>query len=377
MTKIAKLTWLHNGNYGSTLQALALQKFLKDNYFDVVDINYNASTKTKLINWVENRNSPELFIRKFQERKAKMQFAYPELFIEREKKFKLFQESNMTLSSLYRTPHEVKNVSNDYDIFICGSDQIWSPALMNPVFYLDCIPKNKVKIAYAPSFGVLNLSKYKKKRIAKFLESFNYISVRETQGQQLVKEIINKEVPVQVDPTMLLSKTKWSEYTGERIEKDKYIFCYLLKSNSLYIEAVRRISIELNIKVIIVPTIKGPFQTGFNEYIDIGPSEWLNYIQNAEIVYTDSYHGGIFSAVFEKEFFLFKRFSDNDYKSENSRVYTLIKLLGVEERLIDSDNIHLMKGLDAINYTCVKSRIEKEANRSGEWILDILKAECK
>lgn len=377
MKKIAIFTWLHNGNYGSILQAFALQKFLRNQGYDVVDFDYNASIKTKLINWWKNKNSPKLFLKKISEAKEKRAYSHPELFEIREKKFQKFLKENMNLTKLYRNSQEISDAAKDYEIFICGSDQIWSPALMNPVYYLALVPEKSIKIAYAPSFGVIETTNAKKRKIKNYLKNFKYISVREIEGQALVKELIKEDVPIQVDPTMLIEKKEWVKFAGKRIMKEKYILCYLLTPNSIYIQCVKDFASKVGLSVIIIPTIKGPFKTGFIEAIDVGPLEWINYIQNADFVFTDSFHGCIFSSIFESNFVLFKRFSDNDKDSENSRVYTLTKLLGVEERLIDASNIDLIDKLKPIDFNNVKNVIELQSNKSKKWLLNILSKECK
>nr|WP_294492644.1 polysaccharide pyruvyl transferase family protein [uncultured Mediterraneibacter sp.] len=374
--KIAIFTWLHNGNYGSVLQAFALQRFLIDHEFNAINFDYDASLKTKLINWWKNKNSPNLFLKKIVDAKGKRSYPRPELFEKREKKFFDFKKENMQLTNLYRTPKEVADAAKEYEIFICGSDQIWSPALMNPVYYLDLVPDTSVKVAYAPSFGVIKMPDAKKRQISGYLKTFKYLSVREKQGQALVKELINKDIPVQVDPTMLISREMWAKYAGKRLIEGRYIFCYLLTPNPAYIEAVKKLSRRRGIPVVIVPTSKGPFKTGFSEHVDVGPLDWVNYIHNAELVCTDSFHGCIFSAIFEKDFILFKRFSDADKNSENSRIYTLTELLGVEHRLIDINNMDSLDNLKPINFDYIRETIERESEKSRKWLLDILEKEC-
>ena len=372
--KVAKMTWLYNGNYGSVLQALALQKFLENNGVDIIDLNYNASAPTKLINWFVNRNSVELMLGKIKEAKSNKNICTDERFKIRANRFTEFKNKNIKMTKLCRTNSQLKEIAEKYDVFICGSDQIWSPALLNPMFYLSFVDEKKKKISYAPSFGVIETSKFKKKKIAKLLKRFDDISVRETQGQELVKELIGKGVTVQVDPTMLLKKMQWEEYTDkEALEKEKYIFCYLLTPNEEYIESVRKFAEKKGYKVVIVPTIKGPFNTGFEEIPEAGPSEWLNLIKNAEYVFTDSFHGCIFSTIFEKEVFLFKRFSDDSKKSENSRIYTLTKWLGIEDHLIDKNNIKDIYYLNIINYERVNKLVEEKASESAKWLMDTLK----
>ena len=91
MKKIAKLTWLHNGNFGSVLQAAALQRYLLEQGYDVIDLDYNASLSEKLKNWIRNRNSPKLFLGKYEEAKRKKNYKNPEEFVKRGEKFSEFE----------------------------------------------------------------------------------------------------------------------------------------------------------------------------------------------------------------------------------------------------------------------------------------------
>lgn len=373
MKKIAKLTWLHNGNFGSVLQAVALQRYLVEQGYDVTDLDYNASLSEKLKNWFINKNSPKLFLGKYEEAKRKKSYSEPEKFIKRGELFSEFEERWIKRSKLCRNPQEIEKEAKQYDVFICGSDQIWSPALMNSVFYLNFVSEDKKKIAYAPSFGVTSTTAAKEKKIAKYLSSFNSVSVRELQGQHFIKKLTGKEVPVVVDPTLLLNEQIWSEYVVDFKQNGTYIFCYLLTPNDDYIRAVAQFAKNKGLKVIIVPTSKGPFNTGFEEFIDVGPAEWIGLIQNAEYVFTDSFHGCIFSSIFHKEFILFKRFKDKDKASENSRIYTLAKMLEVEERIIDENHVNIISGLQPLDFEKIDKIIENKAKESKKWLLNALR----
>lgn len=371
--KIAKLTWLHNGNFGSVLQAVALQRYLVEQGYDVTDLDYNASLKEKLKNWIKNRNSPKLFVGKFEEATKKRKCKQSEKFEVRSKKIDEFEKFYLKRSTLCQNPKQLKEVAKQYDVFICGSDQIWSPVLLNPVFYLDFVQKNKKKIAYAPSFGVMDTTKEKKVKIAEYLKSFDNISVRETQGKKFIEELMGEKVPVVVDPTLLISSEIWHEYAKEVEYNKPYIFCYLLTPNKEYVCAVSEFAKSKNLQVVIVPTLKGPFDTDFKEMIDIGPAEWLGLIENASYVCTDSFHGCIFSSIFHKEFVLFKRFKDADKSSENSRIYTLAKMLEVEDRIIDAEHLERMKNFKPIDFDKIDRIIENKANESKHWLVHVLK----
>ena len=209
------------------------------------------------------------------------------------------------------------------------------------------------------------------------MKAFDYLSVRELEGQKLIHTLIGQEVPIQVDPTMLITKEQWEALAGTPLETKPYIFCYLLTPNSHYIQAVQRFARKKRLSVILIPTAKGPFDTGFEERVAAGPTEWLNYIENASYVCTDSFHGCIFSAIFEKDFVLFKRFSDKSKTSENSRVYTLSQLLGIEGRLLGQDQLKDFDQLPPLDFERIRSVIEHKAKSSAEWLLKILETECR
>lgn len=368
--KIAKLTWLNNGNYGSLLQAYALQSHISQLGYEVEDIDYKASNKTKLLNWFKNGNSPYLFVGKIKEKVEKLRSKEKVDFTRRNELFKKFKEENIKTTRIYRSPRELKELINKYDAFVCGSDQIWSPKLMNPVFYFDFLPDSAYRISYAPSFGVSSIDEKKQNKIKKYIEKFNAISIREEKGSELIKELTGKDCSVQIDPTLLIDVEEWKKISKASNMNEKFIFCYLLTPNNEYIEMIKEFAKEKNLKVVIVLTPVGPFNTGFEEKIDVGPAEWLGLINEAEYICTDSFHGCIFSMLFNKQFTLFKRFSDNTTWSQNSRIYNLAKMFNVEDRIADSESKINLR--EEINYAKVNKLIEIEKNKSSEWLKQTL-----
>lgn len=371
--KIAIMTWLYNGNYGTVLQAYALHTFIKNAGYDVENINYKSSLKTKLKNWIVNKNSPALFVGKFKEKFSGKDVAASE---KRNQNFSDFIKSNIKLTELASSPEELLKFGNSYDAYICGSDQIWSPYLMNPPFYLSFVSDNKPKIAYAPSFGVTSTTAKKEKMIQSFVKRFDYVSVREKQGSDFLKKITGNEYPVMVDPTMLLEKKDWEKCIAERIEKEKYIFCYMLTHNQKYVNAVKEYADKNKLKVVLIKNDTGFENIGFTVVEDAGPQQWLNYIKYAEYVFTDSFHGAIFSAIFHKELVLFKRFSDKSGASQNSRIYTLTDMLHIKDRIADESTLDKIGNMNAVDFELTVSIIQAEANRSKNWLLNALEKVC-
>lgn len=371
--KIAIMTWLYNGNYGTVLQAYALHTFVKNAGYDVENINYKSSLKTKLKNWIVNKNSPALFVGKFKEKFSKTDSVANE---KRNENFSDFLKSNIKLTELASSPDELLKFGNNYDAFICGSDQIWSPYLMNPPYFLSFVPDKKPKIAYAPSFGVTSTSAKKEKMICDFVKRFDYVSVREKQGSDFLKRITGRDYPVMVDPTMLLERKDWEKCIGDRIEKEKYIFCYMLTYNQKYVNAVKEYADKNKLKVILIKKDIGFENTGFTIVEDAGPQQWLNYIKYAENVFTDSFHGAIFSIIYHKELVLFKRFSDKSGASQNSRIYTLTEMLNIKDRIVDEASLDKIGNMSAVDFEKTDCIMQTNAKKSGDWLLDALEKVC-
>ena len=366
--KIAVLTWLNNGNYGSLLQAYALQKFLLNNKYLVKHIDYKPSIKYKLLNWVKSKNSPKLFIGKIQIFFIKIfNKEYIDLFSSKNKKNDLFKEKYIQKTEQINNPNFLNFLEKEYDLFICGSDQIWSPKLFNPTFFLDFI-KDKPKIAYAPSFGVNSIKKSASKKMSYLLKQFSNISVREANGQKFIYQMLGEKVPITLDPTFLLTKKEWEDLCINRIEKD-YILCFLLTPNEAYVDKIKKYASENKKKVVIIPTILGPFKTGFLEKVAIDPIEWITYIKNADMIFTDSFHACIFSIIFNKKFIVFKRFKENKNWSENSRIYNLAHTFKFEKNVFGEDDEILYSEL---HYEDINSIIEKNREFSKNWLLNAI-----
>lgn len=317
MKKVGILTLHYANNYGAALQCYALRK----------KINSFGGIKADVLNFIhpDHARYP----------------AYADIEINaksliRAGKFDDFRKEWIGINS---APFSelTADIYGEYNYFIAGSDQIWNPRFtLRHFYFLDFAPDTAVKIAYAPSIAkpISDITDRDIKIFEKFIPRFDYLSVREKTHEQFIQRFTDKKVITAIDPTMLLSAADYSEITAP-VSKGKYILLYFLNhdfSAPGILSFVNRVSIEYGLKV-IHSFVEIPPQTFKNEAesfrFETGPKEFLGLIKNAEMVITNSFHGTIFSILFEKPFYSFV------VKSMASRIYDLIAPVGLEDRIIE------------------------------------------
>lgn len=352
--KAGILTYHAAHNYGSNLQAYALQKTISKLGVDCEIINFRTErqkdqyaplTKRKGFKYVLKNM---YFLLNYKNRKEK--YLLFERFID-EKLVKSKEE--------YTTLEELNERTPVYDYYISGSDQIWNtkPNDFDMAYYLPFVKQGK-KIAYAPSFGPIGEID-RSDEIKKCLEKYDFISVREENGVQLVRKMIGECPKIVLDPTLLLNKEEWNEIIGEPIVKDKYIFFYTLFANKEMIEMCKMISRKMQLPIII-SNISNQYEV-FSRFVKktkTGPLEFLSLIKNAELVLTSSFHGTVFSVLLEKDFFAINGMEDK-------RISTLLSGLNLEERSISKEEIEKKYYvIHDINYIEVNKKLENMRTES-------------
>lgn len=345
--KIGIVTMTTGFNYGTSLQAYASKLNLEKMGYEVDILAYKGSfikgrdirLKKLFMMFFNTISSPKLLNKTFKTYQKKLTKEIPS---EAKELFNDFTTTNLQVRRMnYREMKRYAHSEETYAL-ICGSDQIWSLAsvYVDPFYYLRFAPRNK-RISYAPSFGNLEIKDYNKKTIAKYLNGFDKISVREKEGQQIVKILTGKNSEVNIDPTLLINKDEWkSKINDKKIVEDEYALIYFLDSPTDL--AVKNIILkikEMGIKKIIsIPYNNQKLKEISNdiEVCSAGPLEFLNLIYNAKIVLTDSYHGMLFSINFNKEFYIYER----DYgtaANQSSRIESILEILKLEKRFIKKE----------------------------------------
>ena len=321
MTRIAVMTFLHNDNYGSILQAWALQQTLLDAGYDAVHIDYAPSKQEKLRNLLLSGNSPKLIIEGMRKKSAtgKMRGGFDE-----------FRQANIVTTAPCHDHAALQKAAADFDVLLCGSDQIWSPVWLNPAYFLDF--SDKPKVSYAPSLGVKELpNRHKQRKIARLVKKFSAVSVREKEGAALIEKLTGLEPVLLPDPVMLVPKGDWQAVMAMNVPQEKYILCYFIGDNPTYWDTVRAIADREQCAVRVIPRTEGARNAGYPLEEDVPPQRWLGLINGAAHVVTDSFHGATFSAILNKRCTIVRRYRDDDPESKNSRIDQLLRNLGVSD----------------------------------------------
>jgi len=350
MKKIGILTLFYkNYNYGGILQAYALQEYLKKCGYDAEQIKFEKKSyicnKQRFKNLIEETN---LFfaINKLMKKYISnvMNKVFPigqkklgKILIERNEKFEEFSKECISSSARIYDDFNINEVNELYDVFVCGSDQIWKPGVVCDAYTLNFV-KSKPKISYAASISRKNISKYDLNYLESTIKKLDYISVRESQAKDILSKLISNKISVVVDPTLLLEAEDYEKLVSERIVGEKYVFYYFLTLNKKVLNFLIKKYKKENVKIVLIPALDNRYhicEYKNNIYClnNIGPREFLSLIKFAECIYTDSFHASLFSCLFSKKFYSFNRLNE---KSMNSRILELLETFGCLARYIDN-----------------------------------------
>ena len=275
-------------NYGTSLQAAALGKALAPYSDEVVFLRHRCEEI--------DRSNAVFDIKSMKDPKYTAAHLYNLTAArERKKNFDRFIAEHIPLSD--KKPSGV-------DTVVAGSDQIWNVDLTGGdlYYFLDFEKKNTRKTAYAASFGLSALDKRYHADLKRLLADFDTLSVRERTAAAIIKDICDIDVPVVVDPTLLITPEEWNSIAAPTSGKGGYIYVYTVFNSEKLWKFAYDLSKKTGLPIKTVSYSK--LHRHDAEYsFTAGPAEWLRYIADAEYVITNSFHGFAFSVNFGKQFF--------------------------------------------------------------------------
>lgn len=357
--KIGILTFHNAHNYGAMLQCYALQQYLISEGYDAEVIDYRPDFYKK--QYSENRFIDCLGKNPFRW----FNNIYYNYYLHNKRchSFEHFHEKYLIMSK----ERNCQIIPDTYDAYIVGSDQIWNPNLTNgfqKVYF--CLfgnkQSNKKYISYAPSMEINNLSREQIIFLKNALKNFNSISVREKSLINLLQPLTNLPITQVCDPTLLVDINVWEPMAKKRLIKDSYIVLYQIRESEIARNLAKKIASQNNASIVeltarIDKKINCKYQTA-------SPTEFVNYIANAEYVITTSFHGTALSVIFNKPFYSVSLGDNFD-----SRSISFLKSLQLEDRIISQQDDIIIK---PINYNRANELIKIQREQSRQFLKSAL-----
>lgn len=347
-------------NYGAVLQAYALQTKLQDMGNEVYIIDYR-NKKIEQINSIirlDGRKRRGVIIKEL--------LAAPFRW-NRRNKFNKYIKERLNLYSNFE-PEEMGELCDKFDQFIVGSDQVWNPVLTgdDTTYFLNFVDDNEKKNSYAASIGLNNLTEEYYNELKENLLSFRKISVRENSAKLLLDKIVEKDIDVVIDPTLLLESNQYT--TTGSVSKKKYILVYSLNTEINLMKEVISLAEKKNLSIYYVCNelydLKKNRDAKVRHILNPSPNRFIDLIANAEYVATNSFHGTVFSIIFHKQFMC-----EVDYGvSYNSRIQDLLQECGLIDRIINSKS----NFDDLIEWDQVDTKIDRLRKDSLECLKTIV-----
>lgn len=367
---IGLITFHGANNYGAVLQAWSLCKWLNIHGYRTEIIDYQSEEIYKHYR----------IFRTYRYKEKPYSFGidllrYNKMY-KRNKHFAQFRNIylNITKKAFY-TNEDLKIIGDAYDLYICGSDQIWNPQLtvgFDPAFFLDFVKDSSKKVAFSPSIAVNDLSNIQIKEIIDYISDFHMISVRENESADMLQPFSSQKIQCINDPVFLHEASAFSELEENINIKKDFLFLYIVGSGIDYqyiIEAASRMAAIDNLKLVYLIDGSNTFVRihGKNAF-GCKPGQFLSYIKKAKYVISNSFHATAFSILYHKRFCVFLK------SANGSRVSNILNQLGLESRICsDPENIYLIK--EEINYDSVDNKLANIRSASENYLYQALRSD--
>lgn len=380
MKKIGILTFHYSNNYGGLLQALSLHNTVELLGYDVEVINFVPSSykpykimgnlglrKNIFKNKIEDLNIVNI------SKKVNIMNKYSKAVTN---KINLYRDNNINLSEQV-DEDSLKDILGNYSAIIVGSDQVWNPSQRkSPIYFLNFKDSYKgKKISYAADSTVKDISSEDRDTLKSALSEFDHISVRNEHSFNFVETLINKEVEIVADPTLLVD---FDRNKQNQDEIGEYILTYVLGkeiegSHFKAIEKIKKKYGNLPVYSIKIPTMNFELSPYADKvFYDLDPDGWMDMFKKAKFVYTDSFHGVLFSMKYHKPFLAYYT-----EKLRATRFIDLGKRYGIDKYIVQNiSEIDTKESLELLpDYNSIDTILKNQKNSSLEFLKKALSEE--
>ena len=402
--KVGILTFYYdNENFGGQLQARALVRAVES--FENVDVEQIQFDRLNYLNslsfWKRKKqNIKDAFSSNFKDGISSVA-EYIKIISRRRNIIKLKDESGTSENLKIRmcafadfyaqTPHSSKIFNNsnitraltDYDCFVCGGDQIWNDygngfiCNILDTLTLKFVPSNVTKFSYCPSMPIEKVRSFFIDHLVANVKELDAVSVREKSSVPYIQDRIDQKVEVVVDPVLLLTREQWDKELNKTQIESQYVLCYLLGEGKDNRIASSQFASNLNFDLLTFPHIFKVTEED-DDFGDIqdytsGPAEFIDLINNAEVVITDSFHAAVFSMIYHKQFYVLDRVTQTSGGSMGSRLTDFLSEYKLLSQKISAEELSKLTKLSPIDYTEADKILTKRRAESYEYLKQNLK----
>lgn len=332
--KIGILTYHFSINFGAVLQCYSLLTALREAGYEAVVINYVSDEQADNISlYRKNRNIKSVV-------KNALLLPFHKLRKERNTLFGDFLKNHLKCTRKVKDYEGFKSLleEEEFDAIFVGSDQVWNPKIkdFDRIFFLKGIQGVR-KVGYAVSIGeatIDDLYPYRNE-----INNFDIVSMREKSAADIIKNFCSKNIQIALDPTFLLSHEQWKDLclSSREVPSNKYLTCLFLNKEKYEnnLAAAKSFADRMGLQLVLLEMRVSKTSIKYHGVINIGPSEFLKYIQNSACVITDSFHTTVFPLLLNVPFYSI----NNNPESNDTRRIELLCRFSMEKNYISVDEL--------------------------------------
>lgn len=347
----------HVLNFGATLQSYALQETLQTMGHD---------SRLILLRDEREKKPPKALKKRVRYYFQKLyRFLHRRAVLKGEETFNTFFLKYHKTTPQYESFAALKKNPPKGEVYLSGSDQVFNPAGIEPVFFLQFGDKDTKRISYAGSVSVQNVPENAKEVFRRYLADFDRLSIRESESLPLISAYYDKNVEVHVDPSYLLAKEEWEKLCADSERKPfkkPYILVYVLYRPLWLNDYLKKLHKETGYEIVTVQYDMYRRIYGTKTVRDAGPLDFVNLIRGAEMVIASSYHGCVFSTIFRKPFYAVVN------PKSPARIRSMLKLFRLTDRELSEETTADFN----VDYTYFEEALPKEIARAKKYLKEAI-----
>lgn len=289
-------------------------------------------------------------------------------------RFENFITDYVPLTQYIASEKELRSLSDEYDLFIAGSDQIWNTNCddFSQSYLLDFVDHKAKCCSYAPSIGLNELDDSSKIMFKEKISNYKSISVREETGAKWLSTVLEKHIETVLDPVFLISTKEWKKLGSSVNIKEPFVLGYYIGDVCGMRSFGERLAKKIKANVVVINKNLRDIYGHNKKIYDAGPREFVWLIEHADYICTNSFHAVAFSVIFKKKFWVFIDPQAKGTEKPQSRILDITSALGLEQRILTAETCAHVDYDEPINWDNIDSKLYVRLKKSKQYLENCL-----